>query len=244
MTGTVAFAASSRTLSRRNDRYMMPSTYRLNTLAVSAIVSPRPICRSFGLRNRAWPPSCVIPTSKDTRVRVEAFSKIIARLLPRSGSYGSPALVRFLMFAANSRRPTRSSFTSRIETRSRLVPMDGQTIRGFVQNPCASPAPEASNKLARMRERGAETFEGCRTAARPRRGCRKEEKDEHRCRHPRACPLVCGEHRRHHLAVECPRLDRRDGQRTRPPARCVPPCARPDRDVTRKALKRVRAASD
>src|SRR5439155_25929198 len=144
----------------------------------------------FGLRNRAWPPSCVIPTSKDTRVRVEAFSKIIARLLPRSGSYGSPALVRFLMFAANSRRPTRSSFTSRIETRSRLVPMDGQTIRGFVQNPCASPESEASNKLARMRERGAEPYEPGRPAAAARRGRPQEQEDEHCCRQPRALPVV------------------------------------------------------
>src|SRR6266540_2113489 len=62
-----------------------------------------------------------MPTSKETRVRVDAFSKIIARLFPRSGSYGSPALVRFLIFPANSSSPTRSSRTSSIETRSRLA---------------------------------------------------------------------------------------------------------------------------
>src|SRR5687768_16211892 len=33
-------------------------------------------------RKSAWPPSWVIPTSKLTRVRVELFSKIIARLRP------------------------------------------------------------------------------------------------------------------------------------------------------------------
>src|SRR2546425_8731505 len=120
MTETVAFAASSRTLSRRNDRYMMPSTYRLSTRAVSAIVSPRPIWRSFGLRNSAWPPSCVMPTSKETRVRVDAFSNSMARLLPRKGSYGSPAFVRFLILPASSRRPIRSSRTSSIEMRSRF----------------------------------------------------------------------------------------------------------------------------
>ncbi len=88
---------------------------------MSAIVSPRPTCVSFGLRKSAWPPSCVMPTSKETRVRVDAFSKIIARLFPRSGSYGSPASVRFLIFPASSSSPTRSSRTSSIETRSRLA---------------------------------------------------------------------------------------------------------------------------
>src|SRR5688500_1386953 len=37
-------------------------------------------------RNSAWPPSWVIPTSKLTRVRVELFSKIIARLRPASAA--------------------------------------------------------------------------------------------------------------------------------------------------------------
>src|SRR5438876_636552 len=80
----------------------------------------------------------LLPSPKETRVRVDAFSKIMARLFPRSGSYGSPAFVRFLMFPASSRRPTRSSFTSSIETRSRLAPMDLRPIQGSVQNPCAS----------------------------------------------------------------------------------------------------------
>src|SRR3990172_4744263 len=108
-------------------RYRIPSTYRLSTRAVSEIVSPRPTCRSSGLRNSAWPPSCVIPTSNETRVRVEAFSKIIARLFPRSGSYGSPAFVRFFMFAESSRSPTRSFSTSSIDTKSRF----GATVRRF-----------------------------------------------------------------------------------------------------------------
>src|SRR3989475_8253602 len=78
-----------------------------------------------------------MPTSNDTRVRVEAFSKIIARLRPRSGSYGSPAFVRFLMLPASSSRPTRSSRTSRIDTKSRFPAMagapSGAAYKTFVQ---------------------------------------------------------------------------------------------------------------
>src|SRR5690606_30772315 len=40
---------------------------------------------SRGDRKSACPPSCQVPTSKDTRVRVEAFMKIIASDLPASG---------------------------------------------------------------------------------------------------------------------------------------------------------------
>src|SRR3989442_2253212 len=61
-----------------------------------------------------------MPTSKETRVRVDAFSNNMARLLPRNGSYGSPAFVRFLILPASSRMPTRSSRTSSIEMRSRF----------------------------------------------------------------------------------------------------------------------------
>src|SRR3989442_9631186 len=244
ITGTLALRASSRTFSLLKARYMMPSTLRLRPLAVSAIVSPRPSCRSLGLRKRAWPPSCVMPTSNETRVRVEAFSKIIARLLPRSGSYGSPAFVRFLILAASSRRPTRSSFTSRIEIRSRFSPMDLRPIRGFVQNTCASPASEASNKLARMRERGAETLEGGRApAGGAGAGC-PEAKDEYLGRHPRIDSAVCGEHRGPRLPVERPRLDCRDWHRNRPPARGIPPGARPDCCLTGKASEQLRAASN
>src|SRR5207237_1816927 len=65
------------------------------------------------------------------------FSKIIARLRPRSGSYGSPAFVRFLMLPASSSRPTRSSRTSRIDTKSRFPAMagapSGAAYKTFVQ---------------------------------------------------------------------------------------------------------------
>ena len=57
-----------------------------STRAVSSIGSPRPSWVSRGDRNRAWPPNCAIPTSKDTRVRVEDFSKIMPSVRFFSGS--------------------------------------------------------------------------------------------------------------------------------------------------------------
>jgi hypothetical protein len=63
---------------------MIPSAYRERTRAVSPTVSPRPSCRSREERNMASPPSWNIPASKETRVRVEDFSKIIARVFPDS----------------------------------------------------------------------------------------------------------------------------------------------------------------
>src|SRR5207245_6439536 len=95
-----------------------------------------------------------------------------------------------------------------------------------------------------MRDRGAETLEGGRTSPGTRTGGCTKEKDEHPCRHPRAGPSVCGEHRRPHLAVECPRLDRRDGHRNRAPACRVLPGARLNRRVTRKVPRQLRPASD
>src|SRR6056297_999602 len=60
------------------------------TRAVSRTGSPRPICVVAEERNRAWPPSWYIPTSKDTRVRVELFSNSMPRVLPASRAWGSP----------------------------------------------------------------------------------------------------------------------------------------------------------
>src|SRR5438132_2229264 len=180
MTGTLAFLASSRTFSCLNARYRMPSTYRLRTRAVSAIVSPRPNCRSFGLRKRACPPSWVIPTSNDTRVRVDDFSKIIARLRPRSGSYGSPAFVRFLMLPASSSRPTRSSRTSRIDTKSRFPAIagapSGAAYKTFVQRADLRRSHQITG--GRMRCVGIAAPDSVTTPSR-RGGCRHAEaKDE------------------------------------------------------------------
>ncbi|MGY4346821.1 hypothetical protein ACVWXM_003288 [Bradyrhizobium sp. GM7.3] len=55
---------------------------------MSAMVSPRPSCISAPVSMMGSPPSWRMATSKDTRVRVEGRSKIIARVLPSSGLTG------------------------------------------------------------------------------------------------------------------------------------------------------------
>src|SRR3546814_179356 len=91
---------------------MMASTERDSTRAVSATVSPRPSWVPEGSSTTAWPPSWVAATSKETRVRVDGFSKIIASVLPASG-LASPSLAspRFMRTAVSSM--TRSSALSK-----------------------------------------------------------------------------------------------------------------------------------
>ena len=55
------------------------------TRALSSMGSPRPRWLSRGDKNIACPPSWYMPASKETRVRVDDFSKIIASSLPASG---------------------------------------------------------------------------------------------------------------------------------------------------------------
>src|SRR6202035_3430726 len=52
------------------------------------MVSPRPSCISAPVSMIDSPPSWRMPTSNETRVRVEGFSKIIASVLPSSGFGG------------------------------------------------------------------------------------------------------------------------------------------------------------
>ena len=86
MTGTEAAAAKRSTLSCSKVRIITASTISERTRAVSSTGSPRPKWESFGLMARAWPPSWCMPTSKETRVRVELNSKIMASVCPLSGS--------------------------------------------------------------------------------------------------------------------------------------------------------------
>ena len=58
---------------------------RLITLALSSIGSARPSWLSPVVRCTTLPPSWYMPASKLTRVRVEAFSKIIASVRSASG---------------------------------------------------------------------------------------------------------------------------------------------------------------
>ena len=89
---------------------IIPSKYLDNTLAVSWIGSPRPICKSFELKNRGWPPSSYIPTSKDTLVRVDAFSNIIPNDLPLSKWCSIPCLFSYFNWSARFKISNISSF--------------------------------------------------------------------------------------------------------------------------------------
>src|SRR5918993_5846681 len=54
------------------------------------MVSPRPSWVSPRPSMIVWPPSSRMPTSNDTRVRVEGFSKIMASVLPPNGLSWAP----------------------------------------------------------------------------------------------------------------------------------------------------------
>src|SRR5690606_5726356 len=66
------------------------------------MVSLRPSCISEPVSMIVSPPSWRMPTSKDTRVRVEGFSKIIASTLPANGFSIAPAFRRALRALASS----------------------------------------------------------------------------------------------------------------------------------------------
>ena len=53
------------------------------------MVSPTRSWMSLALRNIGWAPSCSMPISKLTRVRVLVFMKIIATARPASTACGS-----------------------------------------------------------------------------------------------------------------------------------------------------------
>src|ERR1051326_3314410 len=81
--------AEERANSSRSDcekvRKTTPRTSRPRTRAVSLIGSPRPSWISFAERKIGSPPSSRIPTSKETRVRVEDFANNKAQTWPASG---------------------------------------------------------------------------------------------------------------------------------------------------------------
>src|SRR5690606_39089252 len=72
------------------------------------MVSERPSCISVPVSMIVSPPSCRMATSKETRVRVDGLSKIIASTLPSNGFERSPAFRRALRAAASSRMARRS----------------------------------------------------------------------------------------------------------------------------------------
>src|SRR5476651_1614760 len=67
------------------------------------MVSPRPSWVSPRPSMIVWPPSSRMPTSNDTRVRVEGFSKIMASVLPASGLSWPPFARAFFIALPLSR---------------------------------------------------------------------------------------------------------------------------------------------
>ena len=67
------------------------ATWRESTSAVSRSASPRESWSSSERSTTGWPPSSWTPTSNDSRVRVEGFSKISATLRPASAREESGA---------------------------------------------------------------------------------------------------------------------------------------------------------
>src|SRR5579885_3011326 len=105
---------------------MMPCANRDKTAPVSAYVSPRPNWLELESRHSECPPSSYIATSKETFVRVDGFSKIMARVLPLRVWGFFPALRALLRRAArfkiasisradNSSNVRRSFFISSLE---------------------------------------------------------------------------------------------------------------------------------
>ncbi|CDX33909.1 hypothetical protein MPLA_1690011 [Mesorhizobium sp. ORS 3359] len=95
---------------------------------MSAMVSDRPSCISVPVSMIVSPPSWRMPTSKDTRVRVDGLSKIIASTLPSSGFERSPALSLVFRAIASSSMMRRSP----AETADRSVKW--RTLIGRFQN--------------------------------------------------------------------------------------------------------------
>ncbi|MNT27290.1 hypothetical protein D3C72_1629150 [compost metagenome] len=117
-TGTVETRAKRSTSSWLLARIITASTMRDRTLAVSSTGSPRPSCMSEAVAMMAEPPNWRMAASKLKRVRVEFFSKIMARTrsLPGASASGRPwgqPLRACLRAWASSRMARRSAASSR-----------------------------------------------------------------------------------------------------------------------------------
>src|SRR5690606_1182273 len=90
--GTVETRAKRSTSSWSLARIITASTMRDRTRAVSSTGSPRPSCMSDAVAMMESPPSCRMAASKLKRVRVEFFSKTMARTrsLPGASASGRP----------------------------------------------------------------------------------------------------------------------------------------------------------
>ncbi|CPI99358.1 Uncharacterised protein [Bordetella pertussis] len=89
MTGTRECEANRSMRVCSKVRIMTMSTMREITRAVSSMGSERPSCESLDVRLMTEPPIWYMPASKETRVRVLAFSNTMASVRSCSGMCGS-----------------------------------------------------------------------------------------------------------------------------------------------------------
>src|SRR5262249_31125418 len=95
------------------------------------MVSPRPSCMSWGSSTTEVPPNSCMATSKDTRVLVEGFSKIMARTAPSPtpGPLGAFRSLRFLFMASAPLRIARKVLASNASmSRKCLGGMEGNLL--------------------------------------------------------------------------------------------------------------------
>ncbi len=134
MTGTLECAANVSTSACAKVLIMTMSTIEEITFAVSAIGSPRPSCVSWPDRNSALPPSWDMPASKETRVRVEALVKIIAKTLPCNVAWDSP---RSRSALSSMARRIRRRISSALKS-MRVKKCRGAVMRGLPALQCGS----------------------------------------------------------------------------------------------------------
>ena len=89
MTGTREYCAKRSSLACSKVRIITRSVMRLMTRALSSMGSARPSWLSPVVRCTTLPPIWYMPASKLTRVRVLAFSKIMASVRSARGWYFS-----------------------------------------------------------------------------------------------------------------------------------------------------------
>jgi hypothetical protein len=119
-TGTEAAEASTSSRSCSKVRSTIAWTYLDRTRPVSSIVSPRPSWRSAEDSGTGCPPVEATAISKETRVRVEGFSKIIATERPARRSAKSPGWALTLADSSSS-WPSSLGERSSIDSRSRSI---------------------------------------------------------------------------------------------------------------------------
>ncbi|CDX50950.1 hypothetical protein MPL3365_130224 [Mesorhizobium plurifarium] len=119
---------------------------------MSAMVSERPSCISVPVSMIVSPPSWRMPTSKDTRVRVDGLSKIMASTLPSSGFERSPALSLVFRATASSsieRRSPAETADRSVKWRT-LIGRFQKLFRGFGRNSVGQALGAGANALQRL----------------------------------------------------------------------------------------------